>query len=542
MPQRSGEAVPGEIHRLMFEAAACYGRGEFAGAGARCERVLAHREGFPEALHLLGLCRWKGGDLEGALNLLTRAQELQPADAQLWYNLGIVREQSGDTSGAQAAFRRAAELNPRDAESHYNLGVTCEALGDRAAAEAAYRRALRVADRHTGAAAGLAALCEAQNRLEEAQQWVDTALRGNPADAVAGLTQAQLDFRAGRYTQTAARLEAQLKCPLSPVNLSLTLGRLGSAYDRLGKHAAAYAVFMRAKEVLRDMAGDAPKDSVYGLASANRMQRLFDVLIKDAGVEAREPAAVSPVFLLGFPRSGTTLLDQILSSHSRIVVLEEKHTLQDILNEYAVSAVRLAEFADCDGATLQHYRERYWARVAEFMPDRPPDKLFVDKLPLNTLLLPLIRRLFPQARYLFAVRDPRDVVLSCFMQSFEPNEAMRHFFTLESTVRYYTAVMGVGLLALQAFPQCIHRLRYEDLVEDIQAEAKRLLAFLGLHWEPPVLEFHKTARQRHINTPSYHQVAQPIYQSARGRWQHYANHLQPVLPRLRTFVEYFGYP
>lgn len=541
MPEHSGEAVPGEIHRLMFEAAACYDHGDIAGASACCERVLAHSGEFPEALHLLGLCRWKGGDLEAALHLLTRAQALRPMDAQWWHNLGIVREQSGDTSGAQAAFRRAAELNPRSAESHYNLGVTCEALGDSDTAEIAYRRALLVNDRHTGAAAGLAALCEARNQPDEAQRWVDTALRGSPEDAVANLTQAQLDFRTGRYTQTAVRLEAQLKHPLSPVNLSLTLGRLGSAYDRLGKHAAAYAAFMQAKRVLRGMAGDAPEDSVYGLASAKRMRRLFGVLVKDAGTEVRETAAVSPVFLLGFPRSGTTLLDQILSSHSRIVVLEEKHTLQDILNEYAVSDAGLAEFAGCDGATLQRYRERYWARVAEFMPDRPPDKLFVDKLPLNTLLLPLIRRLFPQARYLFAVRDPRDVVLSCFMQSFEPNEAMRHFFTLESTVRYYTAVMDVGLRALQVFPQCIHRLRYEDLVEDTQAEARRLLAFLGLHWEPRVLEFHKTARQRHINTPSYHQVAQPIYQSARGRWRHYANQLQPIQPRLRTFVEYFGY-
>jgi len=112
---------------------------------------------------------------------------------------------------------------------------------------------------------------------------------------------------------------------------------------------------------------------------------------------------------------------------------------------------------------------------------------------------------------------------------------------LQSTVRYYTAVMEVGRQALSVFPGCMHRLRYEDLVEDTAAEAGRLLAFLGVEWAPAVLEFHKTAQQRRINTPSYHQVTQPIYKSARQRWRNYASHLQPVLPQLQAFVGYFGY-
>jgi len=531
-----------EIHHLMLQATESYNREDFPVAAARCESVLSLASEFPDALHLLGLCRWKsGGSLNDALGLLTRATELKPDDAQLWHNLGIVREQNGDTSGARAAFQRAVALNPRNVESHYNLGVTSAALNNMNGAEAAYRQTFALNNRHAGAAAGLAAICETHNRLDEAKYWLSIALREDPRDAVANLTQAQLDFRGGCFAQAAARLETLLECQLSAVNRSLALGRLGMAYDRLGQAERAFSAFMQAKAVLRKYLGESPEDSLYGLAMAARMQQLFAALVQHGDAPAGEVAGDTPVFLVGFPRSGTTLLDQILSSHSGIVVLEEQESLRGVLEECAISDSRLTDFAHMDPEAMQMYRERYWAHVSRCMPERPRNKLFVDKLPLNTLLLPLIHRLFPSARIVFAVRDPRDVVLSCFMQSFEPNAAMRHFFSLESTVRYYAAVMEIGLQAFSAFPGYMHQLRYEDLVADTAVEAGRLLAFLGMHWEPGVLEFHKTAQQRHINTPSYHQVTLPIYQSARQRWRNYEEHLRPVLPQLQRFVDYFGY-
>ncbi len=531
-----------ETHQLMLEAAQCYGREAFTAAASLCERVLTLSPEFPDALHLLGLCRWKDGNrLSDALRLLIRARELKPDDAQLSHNLGIVFELNGDLPAARNAFQHATELNPGNAESHYNLGVLSAALDDEVGAEAAYRQALTQDSRHAGAAAGLAVISETRNQLDEAERWLAIALHADPQDVVANLTQAQLDFRAGRYTQAAASLEKLSVRTLSTVNRSLTLGRLGMAYDRLGKFDCAFTAFMQAKQALRERLGDAPDDNLYGLAVAGRMQRHFVPLTRNAGTQIGAMADTAPVFLVGFPRSGTTLLDQILSSHSQIMVLEEQETLQDVLHDYAFSDASLMEFAACDVNVLRKYRERYWVRVSGFVPQRPRDKLFIDKLPLNTLHLPLIHRLFPEARIIFAVRDPRDVVLSCFMQSFEPNAAMRNFFTLESTVRYYTAVMDIGRQALSAFPRSIHRLRYEDLVEDTGTETRRLLAFLGLGWEPAVLEFHETAKKRRINTPSYHQVTQPIYQAARQRWRNYAQHLQPVLSELQVFVEYFGY-
>lgn len=153
----------------------------------------------------------------------------------------------------------------------------------------------------------------------------------------------------------------------------------------------------------------------------------------------------------------------------------------------------------------------------------------------------MLARLFPAARFIFALRDPRDVVLSCFMQTFTLNEAMRHFLSLEETADFYTAVMDVGRRTCAEVPERIHQVRYEDLVGDTEAEARKLLGSLGLPWEPAVLDFQATAKRRRINTPSYHQVARPIYRDARGRWRRYAAELEPVMGKLEPYIEAFGY-
>ena len=526
-----------EIHRLMGEASAAFGQGDLARAAAAAERVLGFAPEMPEALHLLGLCLLKGGDAARALPLLQQAARLKPRDAQLMHNLGIASVEAGDGGCALAAFSEAVKLDALNPDSWFNLAVLSEARGDAAGAEHAYREALKLVPGNPAAAAGLAALLEQRNALEEAGRWSDAALALDAADPVANLTRAQLDYRAGRYPQAAERLEALRRKALSPRNQALAAGRLGAVYDRLDQPERAWTLFLEAKAAMGETLAPAAADGLYSFATAARLARYLEPLLRP-GPAATGPA---PVFLVGFPRSGTTLLDQILSGHPGIAVLEEQDTLQDVLNEHALSDAGVEAYLRLDAAGLDHWRRLYWQRVAAFMPSRDEDRLFVDKLPLNSVFMPLIRRLFPGARFLFALRDPRDVVFSCFMQSFALNEAMRHFLSLQETAAYYAAVMQVGADSLERLPEAAHRVRYEDVVEDTEGEARRLLGFLGLPWEPGVLDFQETARKRRINTPSYHQVAQPIYASAKQRWRRYEDQLGPVLPILEPFVKRFGY-
>ncbi|MFI4967873.1 MAG: tetratricopeptide repeat-containing sulfotransferase family protein [Gammaproteobacteria bacterium] len=538
-PGTPGELT--EIHRLMGEASAAFGRGDLAGAGKLCSRVLAIQGGFPDALHLAGLCAMGAGDLPQAVTLLTRAMSLKPNDPQLAHNAGIALAESGDSAGARAAFARAAALDPANPESQFNLAVTSEEAGDVEQAEAAYRRSLTLAPRNAAAAAGLAALCEQRSDLTEAARWCGTALALDAADPVARLTAAQLDFRAGRDSDAAGTLEALLSTDLTARNRALAAGRLGAVYDRLHRSADAWRMFLGAKSALQQTRQPAylEQGGSYSLAAASRVTRHLDALLPAPQVPAGDETA--PVFLVGFPRSGTTLLDQILSGHPGITVLEERDTLQDSLHQYVQTDSSMQVFLRAGAPALAEDRRLYWRRVEGFMPLRPLDRLFVDKLPLNTLFLPMLARLFPAAKFIFALRDPRDVVLSCFMQTFALNEAMRHFLTLEQTADFYAAVMELGRRSLAALPARIHLVRYEDVVADTEGETRRLLEFLGLPWDAQVLDIQATARRRRINTPSYHQVARPIYGEARERWRRYAAELEPVMGKLERFVKAFGY-
>jgi Tfp pilus assembly protein PilF len=522
----------------MGEASQAFGRGELQSAADRAAAVLKLSPDNPDALHLIGLCFLEAGDARRAAALIRAATLGKPGDARLLHNFGIACEAAGDVTGALSAFTRAAMLDPSHAESRFNLGVLSETISDVAGAEQAYRDTLRLAPGHAGAMAYLASALEQRSAIEEASALNAAALKLVPEDPVANLTAAQLDIRAGALEPAVSRLEALLaRGRLSARNRALAAGRLGGAYDRLEKPEQAWLQFLAAKAALRETLGPADDEGVYGFAAAARMARYLDAAFKDV------PAATgpAPVFLVGFPRSGTTLLDQILSGHTGLAVLEERDTLQDVLEAHLLDDADLQAFMGLDAVGLESWRRAYWQRVTEYLPGRRADAVFVDKLPLNSVFLPLMQRLFPAAKFLFALRDPRDVVLSCFMQSFDLNEAMRHFLSLEETARYYAAVMSVGAMAAEHLEARLHRVRYEDVVADTETEARRLLEFLELPWQPAVLDFQKTARTKRINTPSYSQVAEPIYTRARERWRRYETQLKPVLAELGPFVKRFGY-
>ena len=192
------------------------------------------------------------------------------------------------------------------------------------------------------------------------------------------------------------------------------------------------------------------------------------------------------------------------------------------------------------GESLEPFREDYWRRVGDFGVDTR-DKTFVDKQPLNTFRLPLIFKLFPEARIIFAVRDPRDVVLSCFRRSFNMNASMYQFNSLEAAARYYAAIMEAGAAYMQALPLEVFRIRYEDLVRDFIPTATDLCAFLGVEWNERMKDFAQTAAGRRIATPSSTQVGRGLYEEGVDQWRHYDVALKAVTPILAPWIERFGY-
>jgi hypothetical protein len=322
---------------------------------------------------------------------------------------------------------------------------------------------------------------------------------------------------------------------------------LGDALDGAGRYDAAFECYAAAKSALREEF--AP---VYESPRANTaydgVGEILDEFRRSAPSGwAKPPQAPSPTggerahaFLVGFPRSGTTLLEQVLAAHPDIVALDERPVMIDVETEFLTRPGGVVRLAGIESEQLSPFREAYWKRVAGHGV-AVAGKVFIDKHPLSTFRLPLISKVFPYAKLLFAVRDPRDVVFSCFRRSFNMNSAMYEFNSLQRAARFYDAVMQAGEVYLNELPLEVCRVRYEDLVADFEGEARRVSDFLGVGWNVAMRDFAEGARRRRIATPSSGQVTRGLYGEGVGQWRNYAFAMAEALPALEPWLEKFGY-
>jgi hypothetical protein len=244
--------------------------------------------------------------------------------------------------------------------------------------------------------------------------------------------------------------------------------------------------------------------------------------------------------MIGFPRSGTTLAESVLTRHPDIVSLEEKNTLDTAVLDFLRdrrSASRLAAQRDSD---LQAYREDYWARVRSYGVN-PGGKIFIDKHPFNTLKISLIYKLFPAAKIIFCQRDPRDVVLSCFRRRFDLNSSMYEFLDLQRTARLYDRTMHLAEVFRKVQSVDEHRLVYERLVGNFEAEARALCEFVGAEWRPELIHFSSRAKGGGVASASSAQIARGLYSDGIGHWRRYREQMAPAIEILRPWIERFGY-
>jgi Flp pilus assembly protein TadD len=252
--------------------------------------------------------------------------------------------------------------------------------------------------------------------------------------------------------------------------------------------------------------------------------------------------AQSPLFIVGFPRSGTTMLEQMLDAVPTLRAMDEQPFFQDVVEHMGGFGLTYPQdLHRLDAAQCEQLRNVYWSLVRKTVQLEPGQRL-VDKNPLNMLRLPLLNRLFPDARIIFALRHPCDVVLSCYMQSFGAPAFMVLCSTLQRLARGYVNAMQGWLRNAEILAPQILQLRYEDLLADFAGNARRIGDFIGVDDAAPMLAFHEHARKKgYIATPSYAQVIEPANTRGVGRWLRYRAHLQPILPILKPIMEHWGY-
>jgi tetratricopeptide (TPR) repeat protein len=502
----------------------------------------------PALLNLAGLARYDQGHFEEAVQLLKRARALAPKNPNVLNSLGMSLMALGQTDAALKMYDAAIHADPSIAAVHFNRGKLLEAINDIRGSKSAYEQAARLNPNYVEPQASLAWLSAKAGDATSAVAHGNRALALSPTNVLARMALASAHLQQGDLTIAAAMLSALSQEPaLSPVNRSIVASLTGDLRDAEGRSAEAFAAYDAANNQLKAIY--AGQFATPGMETAlGHAERLIEWFKKADPEPWRQtsparPRAADPkahIFLVGFPRSGTTLLENVLAAHPEVVSLEEKDCLAAASAAYMTSNDGLERLARISSGEAHRQREAYWSMVRKFGVE-PRGRVFIDKMPLSSVQLPLIAKLFPDARLLFARRDPRDVVLSCFRRRFGMNPSMYQLLTLKGAAAYYDAVMRLAELYRELLPLPQHEVRYESLVENFEATARDACEFLGLEGNAGLLDFAAKARDRGISTPSAAQVARGLNREGQGAWLRYREQMAPVLPLLQPWVEKFGY-
>lgn len=443
---------------------------------------------------------------------------------------------------AADALAEAARLNPAEEGLRANAvaallrcGALHQALLRFDRAVEAFRTAFALDPGNRPAIHHLGIALERTNRLDALAELLDEA-------TAAGIPDENLAYLFAVRARREGRLEQarELLLRADPADDLVAWNALmAKICDALGDCDAAFdaAEAMNRAAIEREVPADRRDEWERHAADYRKEQRALARTITPQWA-AKLPVLTAPpdkrvAFLLGFPRSGTTLLDTFLLGHPEVEVLEEKQ----LVGEAARVTGPLKKLPSVPIAVLERARSTYFARLAEQL-GRNFDGLAIDKFPLDMGSAPLIHALFPDAPIIFAQRHPCDVVLSGFLQPF----GTVNFSSIRDAADYYDAMMSIWSASLESLPLNVHTIVYEELVSDPERVLRPLVGFLGLEWDDRVLDHRATASARGtIVTPSYDQVTEPVSTRSSGRWKRYRKQMEPVLPILLPWAERFGY-
>ena len=497
---------------LLQSIASAIDAGDLPRASELAGKALAHGLNHPLAYKARAMRLDELGKYNDALANFLAARQLSPNDPLAMNDIAVCLARLRRLKDAMAVFDASLALEPNLATTHFQMGWVLETHEDFAAAAKAYKRATELAPKHIAAWAGLAAA----------------------------------EIKNGLFTEAEAHLRAALNNPevIPPRLRSVVLGLLADALDGQDKTEEAfefYAAENREGRAVGPGAGpilDMPSivREMIGYLARMDMERWpvpADAVTGNENVREH-------IFLVGFQRSGTTLLEQVLAAHHDVVTLEEANVLDRPAGKFLANPAALDRLTSLCGDELVRERRNYWQRVRALGVDAM-GKVFIDKLPMNTIKLPLIATLFPKAKVLFVLRDPRDVVLSCFRRHFTINASSGETFTLGAIAEFYNSVMTLGEICRDKVPLPFLFCRNEELVRDFDREVRGICTFVGIEWTDRFHEFAQVAQMRNIRSISASQVRRGLNADGSGQWRRYAKQLEPVLPLLQTWVEKFGY-
>ena len=561
-------------------------------AAATFHRLAQMRPGVSAYWNNLAVACRQAGDLPASEQALLTALSLAPDDAEVHYNLGLLYMQQQRWILARQTLLDAAQLDPHFIEARLQAAYACYVCGDNTQQEAMLRGAVdwpaqpaeqalvlsamlsvqgnldaalhtlahaRVPDEPAAGAMRLriaaqrVLLYERNNRIDAAQDELRRLPLGTldalPPDAQQARADgwrahAALAMRRGAYAEADALYQRVLACAIDDESQASAAFGLASARDRQGQYPEAWQALQKAHAIQLDIA----RNVVPELLAADSQP--LQVTSGSVGQTARADwkplsspgSRQSPVFVVGFPRSGTTLLEQMLDAHPDFRSMDERAYIHDLIEGMELVGQHYpADLANLTQKDADQLRSVYRRMVGEVLPDLGERRL-VDKNPLNMLCLPMIMRLFPHARIILCLRHPCDVLLSCSMQPFRSPAFMVLCSSLQRLAQGYVRAFEQWYRDVEAFAPQVLEWRYESVVSQFDDQVARLGAFLETADTSPMTRFAEHARhKRFISTPSYAQVTEGVHRKAVDRWQNYREQFEPVLPVLQPWIDRLGY-
>lgn len=468
----------------------------------------------------------QAGQLGEAVAHYDRILALKPDLAPVHNNRGLALAELDRPERAVAAYRRAAALNADDPQTLCNWSLALAELGRWAEAEAILRRAIAGRPDFAAAHNNLGLILREQGRVAEAASALERAICLSPKDTSYYDNLAAIrPFTVGDpYVTALEALAADTSLPaVSRMHLDFALAK---TYEPVGNSERAFAHLLAANAGKR---AQIAYDEAATLAQMDRTREMFTrQFVGDRRGSGKRSSV--PLFIVGMPRSGTTLIEQILASHPQIFGAGELNLLRQAADAIGGAAPQSPPFPEfVPGMSAAQLGELGTLYLEKLLQRAPGATRITDKMPANFLFAGLIHLALPDARIIHAVRDPIDTCVSCFSVHFTRGQL--HTYDLAELGRYYRhyqALMAHWRRVLP--PGRIIDVRYEDLVGDLEATARRLIACCGLPWDPRCLDFHRT--ERPVRTASALQVRQPLYHTSVGRWRRYERFLAPLLAEL----------
>ena len=545
------EAPDAESYYML---ASIHGLSENHHAAEQCASLaLRLNPGYDLAWNQLGIAQSAQGKYEAAKESFKKAVEINPENTQALNNLGNLCREFGDFTGAESCYRKSMEVDRKNPvtlnnlaniyltqclydkaeayykraiklkkdyfDAYYNLGATYQSKGDHKQAIQYYKRAQKIRPEDINPRSAIASSYEKQGKYDKALEIIKPLIDRNLITPDIADIYGKVCIKNKSYDDAIMVIKKCLTQQLNPIHEQALHFSLGDIYDKKQSYDNAFAEYKTAN-TMRPYQYDRAQTE----AGFNYVKTVFNETDAEKPADSGELTNI-PIFIVGMPRSGTSLIEQILSSHSEVCGAGELPYLGEIAEQPFPDNKNL-RYPECirhlTKETVSRLSESYLARLKKHADSEY--RHITDKMPHNFLYIGLIKRLYPNSKIVHCLRNPLDVCLSIYFHNFNHNHPYSD--NLANLGHYYNQYRALMEFWHQQYEDFIIDIRYEDLLSDAQANVEKLLAHVGLEWQDNCLKFYENKRT--VSTPSYAQVTQPMYTTSMERWRNYASHIREL--------------